>query len=744
MSDPIAELRGMFADIPNSQRHLIITHDVGVRRRHEHSHTPESSVFDSPDEYKEYFKRRYGWVKDLGFGGVVINVSRNGYLEDEEGWALFLAGFAAAKELGLRIWIYDEEGYPSGRANGIVLRDHPEYEAQGLVRMCECFDPGEVAMRPPTGWLYNVRALALFENEAEPVDVTDQVGEDGYVYFKAPGRCTVVRYDSRRAFEGTHAALNVNAVRRYVNLIKPEAVDYFFQVTAERYLERLGDDASYVEAFFTDEPSFMSTYFPEVPEIYRGKIRVVDEPQEEFDKVPMIAWDDSLPMKFYERWKYDLIPELDRLYEGNDPRDLRVRHDFYQMLSEVYAESYFGSQQRKLEARGIQFSGHVLAEESIIHHVASEASTMANLKQMGIPGIDMLNSLPGEILNSIRLLTCKYATSAAHVMGRREIMTEASQWDQLCRGREVSFDERRGALAIQFGLGLTTLASYYPWQKDNVAEARPILDFWARLSTVVRNSTHIADIAVLYPIRTAWAWFKPAGEVLTPELMDEPLRSMDESLYKIARTIVGEGLDFDFIDTRDLISSEISDGRISITDESYSLLIVPPGAVMCPKDLERVEELVRSGGHLLAFEPVSDVALPDIDWPPTGVDRGPGRTPAEVISALQAQYPDKVKQVTPDQDWIKIARDAASDDIRMELEGENMIARRSVCSGTDFVVLVNASDSEAGARVDFGSGRTIQVWNPQDGSIADVDYHDIEVPVAGYSAVILVSERVKK
>lgn len=743
MNDPITDLRGMFVDPPNSQRQLAILHDVAVWRKHEHSHAPEASVFEDPEAYREYFRRRYGRSAELGFGGVVINVSRHGYLEDEEGWATFLAGFAAAKELGMRVWIYDEEGYPSGRAGGIILRDHPEYEAQGLVTMRECFEAGEVAMRPPTGWLYSVRALAMFESDAEPVDVTDQVGEDGYIYFNAPGRCNVVRYDARRAFEGTHANLNVNAVRRYVNVIKPEAVDYFFHVTAERYLERLGEDASYVEAFFTDEPSFMTTYFPDIPEMYRGKIKVVDEPQEQFDRIPMITWEETLPRKFFERWKYDLIPELGRLFEGNAPRDLRVRHDFYQMLSEVYAEVYFASQQRKLEERGIQFSGHVLAEESMIHHVASEANTMADLKQMGIPGIDMLNSLPEEILNSIRLLTCKYASSAAHMMGRREIMTEASQWEQLCQGREVSFDERRGALATQFALGLTTLTNYYPWHRSETADARPILDFWARLSVILRNTTHIADVAILYPIRTAWAWFKPVCDVLTPAVVDGPLSSIDENLYRIARSVIGEGLDFDFIDTRDLIGSRINNGRIGIADESYSLLVIPPGAVMCPKDLERVEEFVRGGGHLLAFESTSDVALPDIQWPPTGVDKGPGRTPAEVIAALQSQHPDLVRSVVLDGDWVSFARACASDDIGIKLDGSDLIARRSFSSDTDFIVLVNASDSEAGARIDVGTGRTMQIWNPQNGSIADVDFHDMEVPVAGYSAVVVVSERVR-
>ncbi|MBQ8401953.1 MAG: hypothetical protein IJX14_08490 [Clostridia bacterium] len=36
------------------------------------------------------------------------------------------------RELGMLCWIYDEGGWPSGGACGIVLRDHPEYAKEVL------------------------------------------------------------------------------------------------------------------------------------------------------------------------------------------------------------------------------------------------------------------------------------------------------------------------------------------------------------------------------------------------------------------------------------------------------------------------------------------------------------------------------------------------------------------------------------------------------------------------------------
>ena len=72
-------------------------------------------------------------IASLGYGGIVTNVSFDDYLENETYWEDFVHSVQLCKEMGLRVWLYDEKGYPSGGAGGIVMRDHPEYEAIGLV-----------------------------------------------------------------------------------------------------------------------------------------------------------------------------------------------------------------------------------------------------------------------------------------------------------------------------------------------------------------------------------------------------------------------------------------------------------------------------------------------------------------------------------------------------------------------------------------------------------------------------------
>ncbi len=735
------QVRDLFAAPTNAYRPLAIIHQFHTKRQTTWESGLDVTGSTATPDYRSDIRAYLSKLADWGFGGVVANVGAENYLEDEEQWRVFLSGASAARDLGMRLWIYDEHGYPSGAAGGIVLRDHPEYEAQGLVRSQQEFEPGAILARPPSGWLYAVRAEIHPAGSDEVVDVTSHITEDGTLRLALPTSCRIVRYDARRAFEGTHATRNVFRLRRYINVLQQEAVDYFFKVTAEQYLKRLGDDARAVEAVFTDEPSFMSAYFPELPVSFRGKIPAQDEPQAQFDRLPMITWEKSLPEKFWERWGYDLVPELGRLFENDTPRDLRVRHDFHQLISEIYAKVYFGSQQARLAQVGIEFSGHVLAEEPIVHHVACEGNVMADLKEMGFPGIDMLNSVGEEILDTSRLLTCKYGSSSAHAAGRKQVMTEASDFEQQVEGRRTSLVERRGAVAVQMALGVTTITSYYAWHDVDPEERRQVLDFWARLSTVLRHGTHVADVAVLYPIRTAWAVYRPVGEVLVTGLMDEPLRSMDAHVHAIARGILAEGLDFDFIDTRDLINAQASGGRLRVGDEDFSVLVIPPGAVMCPKDLESLERFVRAGGHILAFQPASDVALPEIDSPPTGRDLGKGRSPAQVLTSLAESAPGRVVRSTLDVNWTEFFSSAVTRELGLRLRGTHMIARRSVHENTDFVLLANGSREEASARVEFGPGRELEIWDPWTGAVERVSSNTANVTVPVYSAMVVVSER---
>lgn len=736
MTACIADVRDSFVNPPMTARPLWIIHGFnGLLKRSttvppEVNWLPSADLDDLHDNLLDGLRR----IRDWGFGGVVANVGWTNYLEDEAEWRLFLQGIRVCKELGLRVWIYDELGYPSGSAGGLVLRGHPEFEAEVLVRTSVNAGEGQVEVRAPSRWRRCIRAVA--RTQSGEVELTDTIDSNGSLKWEAPAPCTIERYDVRTAFEGTHCTGNVHAIRKYINVLDPGAVRRFYDVTYGQYIQRLGTDVGIVEAFFTDEPSFMTEYFPAPPERIREHIRVDDIPLENWDRLPQLPWRSDMMERFYERWGYDLRPHLGSLYAGDNDSDLRVRHDFHQLASELYARTFFGGLQDGLRPCGIALSGHVLVEESIIQHVASEGSVMMNLEEMDKPGIDMLTSVPEKILDTPFMLTCKYGSSSAHVAGRWDVMTEASDWIEKMSGEATTVEQRRGALGVQAALGITTLCSYYGWQGFEPEEVHSLTDFWGRVSEAVRTGVHVAPAAVLYPIRTAWAYYLPSTLTSGSTEQPEPLASLDEAIFKIGRTLLGMQIDLDFVDSKSLTSAEVENGRLQVANETYEMLVVPPGAVLCPDDMSAIWRYVESGGRVLAFEPFSDVRLQKASRSADGMDRD--ESAREFLFRLHDEYPESVGIFELGGEWHEFVRKNIHCEIELTGNTARVLVRQTRLADGDVFLVVNASREPTSVGVSLASADMAEVWNPADGTMHSLGS---QLEIEGYGARIIVCEK---
>ena len=152
---------------------------------------------------------------DCGLGGLVCNVKFEDYLTSAENWQTLVTAVETCHDLGLVVWIYDEQGYPSGAAGGLVLQEHPEYEAMELA-----YDPSR---------------------------------DDPFVV--------------RPAYEYSHASNNYYAARRYINLLDDRAARCFVEKTHQQYWQRLQPlFGNTIQAAFTDEPSLIAVNIGQIPD----------------------------------------------------------------------------------------------------------------------------------------------------------------------------------------------------------------------------------------------------------------------------------------------------------------------------------------------------------------------------------------------------------------------------------------------------------------------------------------------
>lgn len=492
------------------------------------------------------------FYKDRGLGGIVCNVDFRDYLTSEENWKTLVAGVEACEKLGLVVWLYDEDGYPSGAAGGLVLKRNPKFEAMELV-----YDP------------------------AKP---------DAFVV--------------RSAYEHTHASNNYHAARRYANLIDRQAVDAFVELTHEAYRQRLGRHfGKTIEAFFTDEPSLIAINLGQIPEDVRKRVRVADPIDPEKKALPSVPWVEDLPSEYQRRYGENLMDRRKSLFGGDSPEDRKVRRQFWSLIADLTADRYFGSLETWCEKHGVASSGHTLAEESLIRHPALEGNALACLARMHIPGLDMLSSNPQAVLGS-GWITAALPASAATLTGRRRVMTEISDFSEKMGGRgPADLASMQAAAAWQAAWGVTEFTLYYRPEDRSPEDYRAYGDYVGRLNAVLKPAQIDADVLLYYPIHDLWQEYRPTAEPLNLASQTPRAKALVESFMRLGRTLQGSQVPLCLIDHAFLGKATVQAEQLQIGGRAFKALVLPEGVELPAEAARVVAEFEKQGGRVLRDGP---------------------------------------------------------------------------------------------------------------------------------------------
>ena len=72
-------------------------------------------------------------IENEGYHGLVTNVPfDDGFTSNEKNIQAFREFLDYVKSRKLPYWIYDEHGYPSGKADTLVVDGHPEFKSKGM------------------------------------------------------------------------------------------------------------------------------------------------------------------------------------------------------------------------------------------------------------------------------------------------------------------------------------------------------------------------------------------------------------------------------------------------------------------------------------------------------------------------------------------------------------------------------------------------------------------------------------
>ena len=555
-----------FADPPAEARILKIVHGLP----------------DAPEAQDTLFES----LLERGFGGMVTNVSFTDYLESEEKWAAFVRGVHAAKDLGMAMWLYDERGYPSCKAGGLTLRDHPEWQAEGLYVADATSDGGEVQLAIPPGELMRASAFPVKDGAIaldRAVDLSADI-RDGELSWTAPeGRWYVMAIAKDFLHKGTHADGNLSDADPYPNLLMPEPTARFIEVTHGEYAKRLGDDlGQWFVATFTDEPSLMSMFLKRQP--YR-----------------VLPWAPNLPGEFERRRGYALEPLIPALVADSGAKGRGVRYDFWLTIGELVSENYFGQIQTWCRAHNALSGGHLLLEEPLLAHVPLYGDFFRCIRRLDAPSIDCLTSIP----ENVPWYVARLLSSAAELEGRTVTMSETSDHVQRYRPegddrpvRVVTEEEIRGTCNLLMLNGITTITSYYAFADLSTEQLVRLNEWIGRCCTMLKGGHQVADIALLYPTESVWPRFVPSRhwtEDCPPDAqhIESVYRAAGDSLFAARR-------DFTYVDGRALCEATVDGGVLRHGALAWRVVVLPCADTLPLRAWENLAEFWRTGGVVVA------------------------------------------------------------------------------------------------------------------------------------------------
>ncbi len=490
-----------------------------------------------------------GYYKDLGLGGVVTNVAFDDYLVSEANWETLVAGVDAFAELGMVLWIYDEKGYPSGGAGGLVVKENPAFEAQELA-----YDP----TRP------------------EP-------------------------FVLRPSYEYTHASNNYHCCRRYGNLIDDRAMQAFIARTHDAYAKRLDKHLGRtIVAMFTDEPSLLAVNLGQIPEEARKRVPTADPLDPAVPMLAAVPWSYDLAEQYQKRYGEDLLAKRRSLFVGDTPEDRKVRRQFWGLIADLIAERYFGALQKWCHAHGVASSGHSLHEESLIHHVPLEGNGLKCLARMDIPGLDMLSSDPESVIHG-SWMTATLPLSAALLTGNRRVMTEVSDFSQKMGGKgPASLADMQATAAWQSAWGVTEFTLYYSPGDRSREETRAYCDYVGRLNAILKPAKPVPDVLLYYPVYDLWAEYLPVANPLRLESQSPKAQRIVRSFNRLGQTLQRNQVPFVLIDHEFLSGAKVEpNGRLAIKDHTYRSLVLPEDVELPEAAAAVVEQFRKAGGRVI-------------------------------------------------------------------------------------------------------------------------------------------------
>ncbi|MFH1005922.1 MAG: glycosyl hydrolase [Candidatus Latescibacterota bacterium] len=528
----------------------------------------------------EELRRQVREMKKAGLAGFFMH-GRTGLITEylSEHWmACVEACIDEAKKVGMHAWLYDENGFPSGGADGRVAQGGPDYERKSLC----CVEETALTFQ----WKDTTLAAFAAERNGDSFEHVRPLSNDP----SAPhlDRQTVILH----FFYTLHG---------YVDVLSKQAIGRFIDLTYGHYLAMFGDRfGTEIPGIFTDEPSY-----------------------------GLLPWSFELPERFRRETGEGILDALPGLFY-RVPGFQKARHDFWSTVVTMFVEAYMGQIGPWCQAHGLALTGHVAWAETLMGQMTFHGASMPSYEPMQLPGT---NHLAVRLMDAMRE---KQLTSVARQFSKPRVLSETSGG----MGWGVDFEHVKWVMEWQLALGVNLFCPHlnhytlrgltkrdvppsYHYQQPWWNEYKLLNDYIARLSFVLTQGKRTADLLVIHPIGSAWTLFdgtEISGGVDTHGGAE--LVAYNDRQAEICNALLAIHRDFDYGDELLLSRHGTVEGdRLRMGDVTYGIVILPELLSIRRSTLDLLHSFSENGGALVCIGP-----------PPAMIAGVFSEEPAEVFS----------------------------------------------------------------------------------------------------------------
>lgn len=335
-----------------------------------------------------------------------------------------------------------------------------------------------------------------------------------------------------------------------------------------------------------------------------GRALTAYGPDERFVLNGSILYTEGLRERFTREKGYDPLPDLGALFVDMGPRTPKVRCEYYDVMVSLLEENLYAPIADWLHEHGMkQATIATWGRENMLGQTTNYGDFFRMMRHFDMPGNeDSAESGAGAFIDT------KLSSSIAHLNGKSRVIV-CAYWGM---GWGFTQEQNVARTNVNYAWGINlfnthgVLYSFLAGRNEFVPPEvhfyqpywktwRAFTDYVARLSYVLSQGDHRADVALLYPLSTLHAHWRGGSK------FDAPAQEAQRTTFTLAKAIHSRGIDFNFIDESNLASAEIDKGLLKPARLEFSVVVLPSITTIRTDVAQQLQKFVASGGTLVVL-----------------------------------------------------------------------------------------------------------------------------------------------